>query len=181
MQVFNLPRSRSQDKGVVLIVVMIMLVLIGFMSIAVMRGAMNSDQSSNNNRAQMQANEAAQLALRFCEDEIRRGTMIVADAPADASTAMQWTVKDNWVGSTPKAVKVSTDALKTIGNIASTLRQPECLAQHQFTPAGTTAPVVLTARGFSGDYVEDATTRTVTGGSVVWLQSTFLLATAATP
>ena len=179
MQAYKRSSYEQHSKGVVLIVVMVMLVLIGFMSIAVMRGAMNSDQISNNNRAQMQANEAAQLALRFCEAELKKASstiISIAAAPATASTAMLWTVKGNWTGSAPQAIKVSTAALKTIGNVASNLRQPECLAQ--YSTAGSASPIVLTARGFSGDYIEDATTNRVTSGSVVWLQSTFVFTPA---
>jgi type IV pilus assembly protein PilX len=180
------PASRhSQNSGVVLIVVMVMLVIIGFMSVAVMRGAMNSDQISNNNRAQIQASEAAQLALRFCEAEIIKGTSTLITIAASPVTAAKptaqplWKSKDLWTSTTPgSAVEIPADALKT-SNMSNILKRPQCLAE--YADATVTSPIVLTARGFSADYSENSTTNKITSGSVVWLQSTFVISQNPSP
>ncbi len=183
MRTFPRHSPPFQNQGVVLIVVMIMLVLIGFMSAAVMRGAINSDQVSNNNRAQMQATEAAQLALRFCEVELTKSSassplLTIAAAPPDSNPKMLWESKGSWTGGTPLAIKVPEDAMKTTG-MATSLRQPECLAQYAFNT--DPSPVVLTVRGFSGDYTENRNTNQIESGSVIWLQSTFLLQPVTPP
>jgi type IV pilus assembly protein PilX len=168
---------RLKHSGVVLIVVMVMLVIIGFMSVAVMRGAMNSDQISNNNRAQIQASEAAQLALRYCEAEISNPAFItIAASPVTAAKPTApplWKSKDLWTSTTPgSAVEIPADALKTSG-MPDILKRPQCLAE--YASATAPSPIVLTARGFSADYSEDSNTKKITSGSVVWLQSTFVL------
>jgi hypothetical protein len=53
------------------------------------------------------------------------------------------------------------------------LKRPQCLAE--YASATAPSPIVLTARGFSADYSEDSNTKKITSGSVVWLQSTFVL------
>jgi type IV pilus assembly protein PilX len=169
---------RLKNSGVVLIVVMVMLVIIGFMSVAVMRGAMNSDQISNNNRAQIQASEAAQLALRFCEAEILRTSTFITIAASPVTAAKPsappvWKSKDVWTSTTPgSAVEIPADALK-ISGMPDILKRPQCLAE--YASATPPSPIVLTARGFSADYSEDSNTKKITSGSVVWLQSTFVL------
>ena len=71
------PRLRARaQRGFSLIIAMLMLAVIGLASAAIMRNATSGDQVANNNRLQTQANQYAQLALRFCESQL-------AQAPGD--------------------------------------------------------------------------------------------------
>jgi len=190
----RLPPSRRAEQGVVLIVVLVMLVVIAFMSVAVMRGAMANDQITNSNRTQTLATEMAQLALRTCEDEIARilpgGVPQLFNNPVEpASTTpkngsttefvMAWETPGNWIGDTAKAHTLTADMLKSAGsNVAFTPAfRPQCLAEYSPNP-DTGQIIVLTARGFSPDYTEDSSNRTQSG-SVVWLQSRFVLSSGA--
>lgn len=185
------PHALAQE-GVVLVVVLVMLVVIAFMSVAVMRGSLTTDVVTNNNRTQTLATEMAQLALRFCQTDISRigntSTPAVLFTGANAvlaksetlksgsSTAysMAWESKANWVGGTSKARTLTADQLKSTDSAFTPSTRPQCLAEYS-PEAGTEAIIVLTVRGFSPDYSEDSNNH-VTSGSVVWLQSRFLLA-----
>jgi Tfp pilus assembly protein PilX len=161
---------RRPPRGVSLIIAMLMLVIIGIMSVAVMRSVTSTDQVATGNRVQTQANQAAQMALRFCEDQLSQSIKkITVSAPASPAA---WTVKANWtgVGVTPKAYTLrSTDVQGGGANFPPVA--PQCLAE-----VSTEDPKVftVTARGFSPDYRHDNNFATTTG-SVIWLQSTVYL------
>jgi Tfp pilus assembly protein PilX len=186
------PRTSRPQQGVVLIVVLIMLVAIAFMSVGVMRGALSTDLQTNNARTQTLANEAAQLALRLCEDDIRKvgsstTPVLFTDTPAilapstatrsNGTILMAWEDKTKWIG-TAAVAKTLTDAQMRSSNSAfAPATLPQCLAE--YSPGTNTSQViVLTVRAFSPDYTEDSNNR-VTSGSVVWLQSRFLLASGS--
>lgn len=186
----SLPRS-SQTQGVVLIVVLVLLVAIAFMSVSVMRSALSTDLITNNNRTQSLATEMAQLALRFCEDDLTKvgtGSAVVFTGAtpiraksttlktgSETEFAMAWEAKDNWVGNAPAAHRLSQDQLKSSHSAFTpgAGNEPQCLAEYS-PDAGTDKVIVVTARGFSPDYIEDDNNR-VRNGSVVWLQSRILL------
>ena len=160
--------SSRRQRGVSLIIAMVMLVIIGFISVAIMRNATSSDQVATNNRVQTQANQFAQLALSFCEHQIvatGAEKVITVFDPAPAPAA--WTLKPNWLsGGANNAYTLTT------ANINSAVRpavMPQCMVEKATDPSGYVYTV--TARGFSDDFRADANAATVSG-SVVWLQST---------
>ncbi|MFT3858787.1 MAG: hypothetical protein QM742_15255 [Aquabacterium sp.] len=173
------PRLEGKGQGgVVLVVVLVLLVMVTFMSVSVMRSSLGSDLLTNNNRMQTLAMEVAQTALRFCENDLRKtsGAVLFTDNPqvmakATSKDTMAWTVKNNWVGGAPKAKALSADQLKSEKTPIVPSKMPECMAEFDPQADGV---VVVTARGFSPDYTEDADTKTLKSGSVVWLQSRFL-------
>src|SRR4051794_903819 len=75
---------------------MVMLVVIGFVSVGIMRNATNSDQVAMSNRLQTQANLFAQAALQFCEAQILT-TGVSPLTIKDPVAPQVWTVKDNWL------------------------------------------------------------------------------------
>jgi len=177
--------TRSQDQqGVVLIVVLVLLVAVTLMSVNVMRGALNTDLMANNLRTQTLANEMAQLALRFCEDDLRKAIgdrALFTDNPdiqpsaADA-TSMAWKNKSNWVGSSPVAKTLTAQSLVSANSAFAPTYRPQCLAEYSpdTGPTSSDRIIVVTARGFSPDYNEN-NSQNVTSGSVAWLQSRFIL------
>jgi type IV pilus assembly protein PilX len=156
----------ARTRGFSLIIAMLMLAVIGLASAAIMRNATSGDQVANNNRLQTQANQYAQLALRFCELQL-------AQAPGDrkvpllpAASKAAWTVKDNWM----KAGSGSAHTLATpeIGSAVQPRVAPQCIMEATNVPNVYT----LTARGFSADFRADAVTGATRSGSTVWLQAT---------
>lgn len=181
-------RPRKPEHGVVLVVVLVMLIAIVFMSVSVMRGALGTDTVVNNARTQTLATETAELALRFCEQDLRKvgvagaTVALFTDNPAilPASTTtkagsthieMAWEKAASWSGGSAKSL-TSAQLGGTTTSIKPT-KAPQCLAEYS-PDAGTGQVIVLTVRAFSPDYTEDSNNK-VTSGSVVWLQSRFLL------
>jgi Tfp pilus assembly protein PilX len=172
---------------VVLIVALIMLVVIGLASAAVMRNSMNADMVSQNAKRQTQATQAAQMALRYCEslaiNTIPLNTYVKPAAAAGVSEL--WNGFSNWP--TPTEPGSSTTPNVTTGlvsvptsvlapNASTTVDKfryaPQCMSQ--FRTVGGKNLVVVTARGFSSDY--QASSGRTTAGSVVWLQSVLRVA-----
>lgn len=159
-----------------MIVTLVLLVVIGLLSTASMRGALNADMISHNVRTQTFAEQAAQIALRYCESEVVKATpgITIEPAPVAPATAA-WASFSNWHGSTPKAVRVPAEKLHSeVSSVEPSDDQlPQCLAERAELPSGEEVTIV-TARGFSPDYREDDDGNTI-AGSVVWLQSTLRL------
>lgn len=178
------PTRHRQQTGVVLIVAMVMLVIIGLASAAIMRNALSSDILSDNNRRQTYALQSAQAALRFCEGLAQNSSPIVA-AAAESTPQENWQTFGNWQlgeGATAPQ-RVSAEFLSTSTSTRTTLAaasRPQCMAQFRNVGTGTSLAqvVVVTARGFSENHVTDAQGRTVSG-AVVWLQSIIQLGSSS--
>ena len=161
--------TRRPQRGVSLIIAMLMLVVIGLMSVAIIRNATSSDQAVTNNRLQTQANQFAQIALQFCENQV---TLLAADRVVNVvqpfPTPAAWTVKSNWINT---GTPVWTLRAADITGSVQPKVYPQCVAEVSSISARI---YTVTARGFSDDYTQDANHAT-TSGSVVWLQSTIYL------
>lgn len=161
------------QRGVTLLVVMVMLVVIGLVSASAMRQAANADLISNNARLEHLAKQKAETALRFCENSlIKDPATPAAPIQPSSTTAPAWKNFDNWHGSAKTAVDLSTnDHQSSDQTAAGPNKAPQCMIE--YSPLGNTIYIV-TARGFSPDFREDGDGRTETG-AVVWLQSTLSL------
>lgn len=166
----TLPDMHRPSRGISLIIAMLMLVIIGIMSVAVMRSVTSTDQVATGNRVQTQANQAAQMALRFCEDQLGRPMKkITVYAPA---TPAAWTIKANWTqGGTSMAYTLQPGDIQGGGANFPPVA-PQCLAE---VSPDNTAIYTVTARGFSPDFRADSGTYATLSGSVIWLQSTVYL------
>lgn len=169
----RLPALAHRQAGVVLIVALVMLVIIGLASAAIMRNVLTGDTVSDNNRRQAHALQAAQAALRYCEGKVQD------DAAANALPAVaniddeDWKNFSNWLkaASTAGAPKTVPASFLTPGGTNPTVpkKLPQCMAQFRTVGAGKV--IVVTARGFSENYEADSTTGRTQAGAVVWLQS----------
>lgn len=169
-------RVRGQ-RGVALLVALVMLVVIGLASVSVMRGALSSDLVANNTRVQALAHQAAQMGLAYCERLLSDSTPqdgsnmdklnnTNAREPALFNTLSNWTTAN--VHTVPDDWMASDDS-----SFAEDIPKPECMVEQlQDTPYGD-HDFAVTARGFSPDYDKDDDGNTVSG-SVVWLQSRVL-------
>jgi Tfp pilus assembly protein PilX len=176
------PRATSrQQSGMVLIVAMVMLVVIGLASVAIMRNALGTDLVSDNNRQHAQALQAAQAALRYCEAQVVTDGSTYKPAAAAASIADEnWNNYDNWKekdAAKSEAVakqEVSSAFIEaTAANTADYAKRsglnPQCMSQYRTLTSGQV--IVITARGFSQNYQPNETTDRTEAGAVVWLQS----------
>lgn len=165
---------RHAQQGVALIVAMIMLVIIGLMSASLMRGSITTDLVALNARTQNQAQQYAELALRWCERQAldeANGTVTNFVLAASTTGTDHWESIANWGsgGGTKVAKDVPDSVLASSDTPVSPSHAPECMAEY-VALADSTQAVKVTARGFSPDYNPDASGRAKTG-SVVWLQS----------
>ena len=162
------PAASVGARGFSLIIAMLMLVVIGLASAAIMRNATSGDQMANGNRLQAQANQYAQLALRFCETQMAQAPAARSVALLPAGSNAAWTVKDNWTKA--GANSAHTLAQADIGSAVQPRVAPQCIMEATNMPDVYT----VTARGFSADFRADQSTGATRSGSTVWLQATIL-------
>jgi Tfp pilus assembly protein PilX len=180
--------SNTRDRGISLVIVLILLVVIGLTAAAAMRGATSSQRVTNNVRMDNIAQQYAEAALRYCESEMqlpdanRVNSLKVAVIPivniAGGATPA-WENVVSWTGAANAGAAAATRTVLPSAQYSSGLssyaptKAPECVAEIQTLGSPTTFTVtVITARGFSTDYKFDSNGST-THGSVVWLQSIF--------
>lgn len=162
-------RARPGQRGVSLLIAMVMLVIIGFVSVAVMRNAKSSDTVSANTRAQAQANQYAQVAERFCESQFGTGSGQLGYV---SGTGPFWTTFSNWFPI--KTAKAHTLTALDLSNTSTSIvtppdgAKPQCMFED--APAISPKTFLVTSRGFSLDYRADSKGNTLSG-SVVWLQA----------
>ncbi|TAK97182.1 MAG: hypothetical protein EPO09_04690 [Aquabacterium sp.] len=156
----------STQRGVTLLIVLIMLVVIGLVSASAMRQAANADLISNNTRLEQLAKQFAETALRFCEEGVKNGTVQIQAAN---QAAPAWKTFGNWEGASRTALNLGEADFRSAAQTSTgTNRAPQCMAE--FSPLNNNT-FIVTARGFSPDYQADANGKTQRG-AVVWLQST---------
>ena len=167
---------RLRESGVSLILAMLMLVAIGLSSTVILRNAASGAQVAGNHWFQTQAHQYAQLALRFCVDQLSLpvATRAIALVPAPAGAAPAWSVVANWSGRGAQAAHTLAGA--EIGGPAPPRVPPQCLAE----ATDTVGVYTVTARGFSADFRAEAESGVTRSGAVAWLQATLLAQDAGT-
>jgi Tfp pilus assembly protein PilX len=181
------PRRGQTQSGVVLIIAMILLIVISILAVTSMRNSASTEALAGNVRTTELATQAADIALRHCEQsviEIRTvaagGTatgfvtaITAANIQAVASPA-NWQATANW-DTTPTVAYVLPSAL--VGDTATYKRPPECMMENLpiiaagGTTVNSTASYVITARGFGPEVPAADAARSRPTGSEVWLQS----------
>jgi type IV pilus assembly protein PilX len=169
--------KNKKQQGIVLIVSLILLVIISLVAVVAIKGSVSSEQVSNNLRTNAVAMQAAETALRFCENELLSGatTLVVNELALDGSEAVPtlWATKSNWTDLTSNtatsAVVNSADAAgRTLGTLPRCMIERYPLVTLQGGP--TRESYLVTARGFSPDYSVSSGGQVLSGGEV-WLQS----------
>jgi type IV pilus assembly protein PilX len=177
----------DRQRGVVLIIALILLVVISLLAVTSLRNAGSTESVAGNVRTTELASQAAEIALRHCESsavQLARNT--VSSDPAFYSTAFPissisavnsavWQSTTTWDSGTATATYVIPTSTFVVGSTSTYKRPPECMVEllsgSMPTGTGTVTPsaFVITARGF-GPEVASGTGRPQ--GSEVWLQST---------
>lgn len=181
--------GRPRERGIVLIIAMIMLIVISLLTSLSVRNALSSEGVSGNVRTTQLANQAAEVALRVCEDAVTTYITALATNPAatlptgmtalaSVTPARYSDVATYWdVSPTHASIyKVPLSAVN-LSSSATFDRSPECLIERvdvlnvANTAISNTRTFLITARGF-GPEVKDTTSaggRPV--GTEVFLQS----------
>jgi type IV pilus assembly protein PilX len=183
-----MPSKHEQQRGIVLVVALIMMAVIAISSATAIRSVLAQDQIGQNLRRQSVARQSAEGMLRLCEGALRatapsaRQQQIRARLQDQANPVRHWETLANWAVGGPRVYDLPADI-----NIAAptTGRRPQCLmeATHMANGGGPGSPdptevvVIVTARGFSPDYAETAQ-GAATQGAQVWLQSTIQVSSA---
>lgn len=173
-----------RQRGVVLVIALILLAVIGLSSAAALRGSLFGDKVSNNLRTGTVAMQAAEQALKVCENSVRVQVWteaLPALAPpvpiqAIAQNPAQWTVRANWALNPPGlATQLPAAAMTSPNSTVVYRRLPQCMVEEvELRRARGASPLtrvfLVTARGFSPDFQADGN-GVPTAGSEVWLQS----------
>ena len=179
----------AAERGIVLIVALILLVVMSLATAYSVRGAGSSELVANNTRTQLLAMQATEAALRYCETGVvnyrallTTHTLVLSPvltpvaAPVGTAT-FDWESLTKWDGSSSVAsvtVIGTTDLVLNDTSSGLYKRAPECMAQ--FMNIADTQRVIVTARGFGPDVAGlTGTDRPAPEGSEVWLQSTLVL------
>lgn len=165
------------NRGISLIIVMILMIIIGIAASTSMRNASSEQRATNNQRMEATALQYAEAALRYCETQMkilpatnRAATGLQGTIPTTNPGTELWITPATWIGASGPSVTTSVVVPATIiqdtVNTVLPNRRPECVVE-TVTGQGT----VITARGFSTDYTQDVPTGRTKTGAVVWLQS----------
>lgn len=180
--------ARSRQQGVVLALALILLTVVSLVAIYTLRGTITGEQVSKNLRSNAVATQAAETALRICEDAVRIGQtklgsgaseveFTVLEVPENMGSELpqQFSNRANWVvsGSAKTANQIPAE-LVTETNMRP-IPAPRCMVERYQLPImgedkTMSQPVLITAIGYAPDYQADANGAAVAGGEV-WLQS----------
>lgn len=195
--------TKGHQRGVSLIIVLIMILIIGLTSAAAIRSATSTEKVTLAIRSEKLTQQYADAALKYCEEKISLADgdanrdanlkeaqidATTAAAAALATTAWEqptaWTVANAGAGIASALNVIGVNYFKSVDSTYSPNANylPQCLVE-KVTYADTTAGAgagatktgyMVTARAFSPDYVAKAD-GTTDYGSAVWVQSVVFL------
>lgn len=173
----------GSERGVVLPIALIMLVIISFAGLLAARNSATFEQFSNNMRTNQVARVAAEDALRQCERIARASvegsaafdasvldkiddTNVISEDTETAIRAGIWNTRSNWASGAANLITVTPSYTGSNAQTSAQLRNaPTCIVQ-----AMVNDRFLITARGLSNDATVNAN-GLLTAGSEVWLQS----------
>lgn len=194
---FHIPQATRQ-RGIVLIIALIMLVVISLLTAVTVRNATSSEGVNANVRQVQLASQAAETALRYCEEGIT--TLLSASTstyvfnvsvpPSSAIVVLAATHIQNFVTGTPTSMITTnwdtnspaiansilvlpTSSVNRAGITSTFSRPPECMIERLSPPSSSTYSknFTITARGFGPEVPAADSSRTRPIGSEVWMQS----------
>ncbi|MGA8516087.1 MAG: hypothetical protein WB821_15100 [Burkholderiaceae bacterium] len=170
----------TAQKGVVLALVLVLLGILSLVGALSMRNATQTEQTTNSLRTAAVAQQAAELALKYCEQVARSTelsddvtysaarTRILATTLTAAISAGAWSLPATWSTAANIISVTGTFAASADGAATQYKNPPQCVIQRVNNSAG--AGFVITARGFGNDAVINANNG-VTSGAEAWVQS----------
>jgi type IV pilus assembly protein PilX len=171
----------GKDRGIVLPMALIMLVIISFAGLLAARNSATFEQFSNNMRTNQVARVSAEDALRYCErvaiDTVDNGgtnyatdaaKILTTEIAADDETSIRsgaWNTKSNWATGAANLITLTATYNSNVQTNAQLRNSPTCLIQTMVN-----GRFLVTTRGLSNDATV-AANGTLSNGSEVWLQS----------
>lgn len=150
------PNALNLQRGVVLPLALVMLVMVTMIAVVAMRGVTTEERISANLRSSQVAFEQSELALRFCEQiALGSDTALLNTARIDSTsvTGLAWRDQNSWVLSFTKLQKPPVTQYLDNNRPVS---QPGCLIEAVRAPLDVTetstrldnSAYTITARGF---------------------------------
>jgi len=178
--------ARAAGRGIVLVLALVLLVLISLVAAVAIRRATSGEQVSKALKTHTVAFQAAETALRFCEDQVLKNSRIASGKdvlepvpyPMDGSAPALWNSRANWDPAAGKALAIDTTLVNSKDSAARQLPKtvlPRCMVEQLRLPSDEGAEVdafLITAVGFSADYHQTTSSSPPDAGGEVWLQST---------
>ncbi|MBC7548583.1 MAG: hypothetical protein H7224_08060 [Polaromonas sp.] len=177
-------RLPCHQKGVVLIISLILLVVISLLAVTSLRNAGSSESVAGNARTTELATQSADIALRYCESSVLKlmggpaayATTFVAANILEGSEPPKWQDMSRQTGwdsiSTAPFVLPLSSVNQAGMNFDIYKRPPECMVEKMpAVTTGTSTFYVITARGFGPEVAPADASRSRPIGSEVWLQS----------
>lgn len=188
----------SAQRGIVLVLALVMLVVISLLTALAVRNATSSEAVNSNVRQTQLASQAAETALRYCEDAVinmvAAGTATFnfsTGASATTVTLVATNVHDMTTGTPTSMVAanwdstsaanniliVPTDSVNRSGITSTFSRPPECMVERLSPSTSVTYSknFIITARGFGPEVAAANAGRARPVGSEVWMQSSLEL------
>lgn len=177
---FRSPRAAA--PGFVLVVALILMAIMGILSTAGIRLALQGDTISLGLRSINLTTQAAEIGLRWCELQVRMadrqnsGSLVTIRQSGAGGSPTLWQTVSNF---DTNAVSIPSTVMNAAG-LTNFPQLPRCIAETE----GLAGPVasestvirprsyVTTVRAFSPDYNRQGSDRI---GSEVWLQSRLIL------
>ena len=182
-------RPGRRQRGVVLIIALVMLVVISLLAINSIRNAASSETVAGHVRTIELATQAAEIALRHCEASVL-DTLAVAAGGTSAyattfttfnilapATPPRWQNMAIWDSVSAAAYVLPLSLVNQPGMSLTYQRPPECMVEplpvmsSGTAVVNTTSSFVVTARGFGPEVAAADASRSRPVGSEVWLQS----------
>jgi type IV pilus assembly protein PilX len=166
----------KSQSGVVLIFALIMLVVISMVALTSLKNSVSGEQVSNNLRTNALATQAAEAALRYCENQVLTSAagLVINEVSLTGTTTLPnlWETRSNWTSTFAMVVPASfVDS--TVGAARPQRTLPMCMVERNpLLTLGGAAPrnsFLISSIGYSPDYSKNASGVVVAGGEV-WMQ-----------
>ena len=169
---------QKSQRGVVLVVALILLVVVSLLAATAVRNSDSNEAVAGNVRTTELAMEAAEIALRYCEDLVLKIPKSPEEETDDKAKRNHWASRENWDKKPDMVYVFPLDLLKQ-SNIQKTYsRSSECMFEKIFMPKEIVQTstngsrfYLVTARGFGPEVAEVDKNRSRPVGTEIWLQT----------
>lgn len=173
----NLGSLARRQGGAVLVVGLVFLTLMTLIGVTAYSVATQEERMAGNARDRLRALEAAELALRACENRLRLMTAAEALAYPPGSYTEMYNVpavgtRDKW-----EAMNWASDASFQLSNVDGVAEQPRCITQRQgHASLGNASQRAELPQASATSYAYQVTARGVGANrnTVVLLQSSYV-------
>jgi type IV pilus assembly protein PilX len=172
-------QSPARQSGIVLALMLVLLAVTSLVGALSMRNATLTEQTTNSLRTAAVAQQAAEMALKYCELVAQdiNGTIYSTERGKIGNTVTgvlssgAWNTTSTW-SSSATYIEVPSSFANSADTAAITFKtRPHCVIQPINNTTGT--GYVVTGRGFGNDAVLNANNG-VTSGSEAWVQSVLM-------